>query len=82
MGRIQYSRMGVKSYSVVGWTYEADVWCNECADEMGISNDKDSDEMGPDDGFPIFADSEWDYQPYCAGCGAKTPYVTVLEYDD
>jgi len=74
--------MGVKSYSVVGWAYEADVWCNECADEMDISNDKSSDEMAVDDGSPIFADSEWDYQPHCCRCQTKIPYVTVIDYSD
>ena len=82
MSRIKYGKMGVKSYSVVGWTYNADVWCNACADEMGISNDKNREEMGPGDGSPVFADSEWDYQPHCAGCQGEIPYVTVIDYED
>jgi len=71
--------MGVKSYSVVGWTYNADTWCNDCAEEMDITNNKSKDEMNKGDGYPIFADSEWQRQPYCAGCDREIPYVTILD---
>jgi hypothetical protein len=79
---IKSGRMGIKSFSIVGWTYEADTYCNSCAEEMGITNDKSREEMGEEDGFPIFADSEWDYQPHCGNCGDKIPYVTVLDYEE
>jgi hypothetical protein len=72
--------VGVKSYKVVGWTHDADVWCNGCAEEMNITNDKPREEMGEEDGWPVFADSEWDYQPHCGGCGSKIPHVTVLDW--
>jgi len=78
---IKYGRMGVKSYSVVGWTHNADVFCNECAEDMGVTNDKSADEMDESDGYPVFADDEWDYQPVCGSCHTEIPYVTVLSYE-
>jgi hypothetical protein len=79
---IKQGRMGIKSYSIVGWTYNADTYCNSCAEEMGITNDKNHDEMGENDGYPIFADSEWDTKPACGKCHGEIPYVTVLQYDN
>ena len=46
----------MKSYDVVGYVENADTYCSSCAIEK--TN-------------PIFAGSEWDYQPYCSECGAK-----------
>jgi len=78
---IKYGRMGVKSYSVVGWMYNHAYYCNSCAENMGITNNKPQSEMTENDGYPIFADSEVDYQPHCADCDREIPYVTVLDYD-
>jgi hypothetical protein len=76
---IKSGRMGIKSYSIVGWTYKADTYCNSCVEKMGITNNKSREEMTENDGYPIFADSEFDVQPHCGNCGAELPYVTVLQ---
>ena len=78
---IKSGRMGIKSYSIVGWQYDAQRFCNSCAEDMGITNDKSREEMTDDDGYPIFADNEFDYQPHCAECSSEIPYVTVLDYE-
>lgn len=73
---IQHSRVGVKSWSVVGWTYRADTWCTECLRDNGNLEDADNEDT---DGGPIFATDEFSLQPHCAGCEEEIPYVTVLE---
>jgi len=78
---IKSGTMGIKSFSIIGWTYNADYWCNDCAEEKGITNDKSREEMGPNDGYPLFADSEFDYQPHCGNCGEELPYATVINYE-
>lgn len=78
---IKSGRMGIKSYSIVGWQIDGQRYCNSCVEDMGITNDKAADEMGENDGYPIFADSEFDYQPHCADCEGEIPYVTVLDYE-
>ena len=50
----------MKAYDIVGYTWEAEVFCLDCRPEG-----PDSEGNEPQ---PIFADSEWDYQPYCSEC--------------
>lgn len=78
---IKSGSMGIKSYSVIGWQIDCERFCNDCAEEMGITNNKSREEMGEDDGYPLFADTEFDIQPYCADCGCELPYATVLDYE-
>lgn len=58
----------MKCYDVLGYTYDADIWCEDC-----LPVDPEDD-----DTYPIFADSEWDYQPCCNACGMELEGVTVL----
>ena len=65
----------MKSYTIVGWTYEAGIHCNNCAKErFAVSRVSDSgvELIGTDrEGnsiSPIFADSEFDYIPHCEDC--------------
>lgn len=46
----------MKDYDIVGYIENADIYCPNCAKNKSI---------------PIFAGSEWDYQPYCCNCQEK-----------
>ena len=49
--------------------YDGEIYCVNCLPD-GV--DVESDEVSP-----VFADSEWDYYPVCAECGAVHDYVNL-----
>ena len=77
------------STDVVGYTTaDGDVLCPDCAEyattelrEKGIEPLNEYGELDAGYFYPIFADSEWDYQPYCSSCGKEIEGVTVLGDD-
>jgi len=75
MAYVKSSNMGIKSYSVIGFTYNADYICTDCAENKGLSNgyNDHSDEV-----TPLFADSEFQHQPHCGNCGSELPYANVI----
>lgn len=67
-----HSRVGLKGWSIVGYTYEADTWCAPCMIDRGDLKDADNKHT---DGGPIFASSEISDRG-CAGCGE--PLIDVV----
>jgi hypothetical protein len=67
----------VKSYEVVGYTADADVYCPSCARECYGSVDTGAVDREGNEVGVIQADSTWDYQPTCTVCRAEIEYVTV-----
>jgi hypothetical protein len=61
----------LKSWSYAGYTYDGDTYCTN---HLPAGVDKDGDDVSP-----IFADSEWDYYPCCAECGAVFDYVNLTD---
>jgi len=59
----------MKAYDYDAVICDGEVYCVGCVPE----------EFDPDECYPIFADSEWEYVPVCSVCGAEHDYVTVLE---
>lgn len=64
------------SATIVGWVFEADTYCTDHCDEDWYVKEPHLSHVDPPG--PIFAGSEWDYQPQCRECGYELP-VTVLE---
>ena len=63
----------VHVFDTVGYAYEGDEYCPDCAHEMGIDTNDDDDEV---DVHPLMAGDEWyDFdnhgcqQRNCMGCG-------------
>lgn len=55
---------GKYTYDVVGYTYDADIYCERCiifVDQSFVDRTKGKP-------YPIFADDEFDYQPMCSNC--------------
>ena len=62
--------MSLKSYEVVGYAADADIWCVECARQYPNGRDGEGNEVAP-----VFAEAVYGCTDLvCAGCG-----VTVLE---
>jgi hypothetical protein len=66
----------VKAWTVIGWTYEADTHCCECARER-FGDAIDNDDSPPEDNegnevHPMFASDEADPSgEYCGDCGEE-----------
>ena len=58
----------MKSYDYEGYAMEGYCLCENCA------TDKDKEA-----GYPIFADSEWDYYPSCDLCGKIFDYINLTD---
>jgi hypothetical protein len=60
-----------KSYEVIGYTYEADCHCLDCAGKRFPENDRcelyGTDREG-NEIHPIFFDTEFDSVPVCGDC--------------
>jgi hypothetical protein len=61
--------------TVVGWAFDADTYCTEHCDEDHYIKEPHLSQVDPPS--PIFADSEWQYQPHCRECGVPLD-VSVL----
>jgi len=63
------------SWTVIGWTYDADLHCNACARERFGARALDDGTAVDDDGntpLPVFASDETDPAgEYCGDCGAE-----------
>ena len=62
-----------KCFEVIGYTYEADVHCIECAKNRFGTSDPTNPYLNITDNegnsvYPIFLDSEWDSHPVCGDC--------------
>lgn len=53
-----------KTYDVTGYVADADTFCPRCLPYDPEGTDSEGSPV-----HPIFRDSEWDRQPYCAVCG-------------
>lgn len=58
----------MKSYDFEAVIVEDGVFCLECVPPN----------VEAEDGFPIFADSEWENYPVCCVCNFVHEYVTLL----
>lgn len=61
----------MKSFDYNAVTYDGAVYCTECVPE-GVK-DEEVD--------PIFADSEWEYEPTCDECGEIHDYMNIIPYN-
>jgi len=61
--------MGKPCYDIEGYVSQCEPVCYECA----TSREKEECD-------PIFASSEWDYQPHCIRC-EKELDVVIIDYD-
>jgi len=57
-----------KAYDFEACVFDDEVYCNECLPV----------DIGREDVYPIFVDSDWDYPPVCCVCGHVHDYMTVL----
>lgn len=65
-----------KSYDVVGYAADADIYCADC-----LPYDPEGEDSEGNPVTPIFADDEFDYQPCCSMCGAEIECV-MIEAED
>ena len=77
----------MKSYDVLGYTADADVYCPTCADRRYgpqpevLTAEEWQDDEGNEIGV-IFADSEWDSPQHCSDCQVFLPVALTQEgYD-
>ena len=56
-----------KTYEVIGYAYEADMHCPDCARKRFKNPDKATDNEG-NEVRPIFLGDEHDSPPYCGDC--------------
>lgn len=62
----------MSSFDYNAMVFDCEIYCIECLPDGVGENDEDVS--------PIFADSEWDYYPVCAHCGAVHDYVCLTDY--
>ena len=61
----------MKSWTIIGWSYEADLHCTKCAEKAGMTVDGVVDKEG-NTPCPIFASDELDPgMDHCRDCGRK-----------
>jgi len=60
----------MKSYDVLGYTADADCYCEACATLKYGGTDADTLDSEGNGLGAIFADSEWDTPAHCCACGA------------
>ena len=65
---------------IVGFTYNADIFCNECAAKAGADLIAFTDSEG-NESRPVFASDEFDLQPHCSACNAEIEGATVTRAD-
>lgn len=71
-----------KTYNVEGYTTEdGTILCPSCARDRFSAAVLSGEVKHDENPYPIFADSEWDYTPYCDHCSESLD-VTVLEEED
>ena len=78
----QWNTDMIRGTDVVGYSYNADVWCEECAEKKfpvieQYGHLADLSETLDDDGdvvYAIFRDTECDHSPVCGGCGEYIAY--------
>ena len=56
-----------RTYEITGYVKDGEVFCPECAEELGYI-----------DGYPVFLGDETDFVLYCDNCGSEIE-TTVLE---
>ena len=58
------------SYDVLGYTADADTYCEDCARKRYGGTDENALDSEGNELGAIFADSEWDRPVHCADCHA------------
>jgi hypothetical protein len=61
----------MKSYTVIGYTADADIWCVKCAHEVYGLNDGLGEDWEGNPIHPIFAGDENADEEHCGHCGDK-----------
>lgn len=56
----------MKSWEVVAWAKDGEVYCPDCAQEFGLPESLAAQEDS--EWCPVFASDEWDHWPTCTGC--------------
>jgi hypothetical protein len=59
----------VKSYTVIGYAADADIWCEACLLAAGYKTDGQDQEGN--DVHPLFAGDENADEEHCGSCGGK-----------
>lgn len=67
-----------KSYEVIGYAYDADLHCPECALKRFTQAQLDGDDRATDSEnnpiHPIFLSDEFESMPYCGDCHEPLDY--------